>query len=333
MKRFTAALIGYGHWGPIVLRNFDACEGLSVSAVCDRHQANLEKARGVRAEIKTTLEAEDVLGDPGIDVIAVTTQASSHYELVKKALQNGKHVFVEKPFTLNSEEGRSLAALAEQKKRILMVDHTFLFTPAFERAREIVRGGELGRLQYYYSLRAGFGVVPRDASVLWHLIYHDVYILLGLAAEKPLSARAALQAKVVAGMGDSGNLVLSFNGGLTAFMHASLVFAAKRRDIILGGDKKMLVWNEMEPPARKLALVARKARWDEETGRVAHEDAGCAHVPVADVEALARETAYLVDCLRTGQKPVNGPESALAVTGVLEAAERSLKAAGTDVSI
>jgi len=332
-KPLRVGFIGYGYWGPIVLRNFQENGEAEVVAVCDRHQANLEKVRAAGSDIRTTMKAEDVIGAEDVELVVITTQAATHYGLVQAALESGKHVFVEKPFTLDLAEARELGELADKKKRVLMVDHTFMFTPAFERVKQVVAAGELGEFNYFYSLRAGFGVVPKDANVLWHLLYHDVYMILDLAGRMPRTVRAVVQSKVVDNVGDAGNLILTFDGGLTAFIHGSLVFPSKRRDIVVGGADKMLCWDDTQPEERKLSLVSRSAQWDEETQRVAHQDAGTKFIPVAKEEALAKEIAYLLNCVRTGQGPSNGASAAIDVIRVLAAGEASLSRGGAEASL
>lgn len=333
IKRRRVGVIGYGYWGPIVARNFHAHPDMTVAAVCDRHQANLEKAAALDSKLRTTMEASEVLGSPEIDIVAIATQAGTHHALVREALDNGKHVFVEKPLTLKASEGEELIALSEEKKRLLFVDHTFLFTPAFEKLRDLVRSGDLGNLRYFYSLRADFGLTGRDADIHWHLLYHDVYVVLALLEKMPRSVCASGHVSIASKVTDMGTLTLDFDGGFTAHMHANSVFPKKCRDIVVAGEKKMVVWDDTRGPKEKLSLVSKTARWDFETSRVVHNDSGAKFLPVPEEEALAREVESFSKSLATCRDSSRSARTAIDVMKILAAADASLKQNGASVPV
>ncbi len=326
-------VIGYGYWGPIVARNFHAHPDMTVAAVCDRHQAHLEKAASLGPDIRTTMEASEVLGAPEIDIVVISTQAGTHHALVREALGNGKHVFVEKPLTLKVSEGEELVALSEEKKRLLFIDHTFLFTPAFEKLQDLVRAGDLGNLRYYYSLRAGFGLTGRDADIHWHLLYHDLYVVLALLKKMPRSVCASGHVPIASKVTDMGTVTLEFDGGFTAHMHANSVFPKKCRDIVVAGEKKMVVWDDTRGSKEKLSLVSKTARWDFETSRVVYTDDGAKFLPVPEEEALAREVESFVSCLATGKDASRSARTAIDVMNILAAADASLQRNGAVVPV
>lgn len=333
IKRFRVGVIGYGYWGPIVARNFHAHPDMTVAVICDRHQVHLEKAALLDPKIRTTMEASEILESSEIDAVVIATQAGTHYALTREALENGKHVFVEKPLTLKISEAEELVALAEEKKRLLFVDHTFLFTPAFERLKSMVRAGDLGNLRYYYSLRTGFGLVGRGADIHWHLLYHDVYVVLALLEKMPRSVCASGHVPIVSKVTDMGTLILDFEGGFSAHMHANSVFPKKCRDIVLAGEKKMVVWDDTRGSQEKLSLVSKTAHWDFETSRVVHTDGGEKFLPVPDEEALAREVECFFKSLATCRDSSRSARMAIDVLRILTAADASLEQNGAAVSV
>ena len=177
-------VIGYGYWGPNIVRNFHAHEGSEVVLVCDKSSKCQQRLHKAHPSIAFTLDANEVLKSPHIDLVAIVTPVWTHYELAKEALENGKHVFVEKPFTCSVQQAQELIELAERKNLKIMVDHTFLFTGAVKKIRQMVDDGELGDLYYYDSLRVNLGLFQHDVNVIWDLAPHDLSIMDHLIKEK-----------------------------------------------------------------------------------------------------------------------------------------------------
>ena len=227
-------VIGYGYWGPNIVRNLQGLDTASVEIVCDKSAAALARARKAFPGISTTSDARDVLCSPKIDAIAVITPVWTHYELAKTALQNGKHVFVEKPFTSNSAQAQELIELAAQKDLTIMVDHTFLFTGAVRKIRELIEGGVLGDLYYYDSLRVNLGLFQHDVSVVWDLAPHDLSIMDYLIRETP-EAVVATGEKHLNGVEDVAFMTIYFPRNVIAHINVNWLSPVKIRTTLIGG--------------------------------------------------------------------------------------------------
>ena len=239
-------VIGYGYWGPAVTRNFAAAPGCEVAAVCDRAEATLARAKRAHPDARLTTDPCEVLTSPNIDAVAVVTPVWTHFELAKAALNNGKHVFVEKPFTSTAAQAEELIELAEKKNLRIMVDHTFLFTGAVRKIRQLIDDGTLGKLYYYDSTRVNLGLFQHDVNVIWDLAPHDLSIMDYLITEEP-------EAVVATGAGPfqwparTSRTSLSISADkMIAHINVNWLSPVKVRTTLIGGEKKMLVWNDLE---------------------------------------------------------------------------------------
>jgi predicted dehydrogenase len=238
-------VIGYGYWGPNVVRNLVSLEGSKVLAIADVSQTARARAQKAYPGIKVISDASEVISSVDIDAIAIVSPVWTHYKLTKAALENGKHVFVEKPFTSNTEQGEELINLAQQKNLRIMVDHTFLFTGAVKRISELIKEGTLGKLYYYDSTRVNLGLFQHDINVLWDLAPHDLSIMDYLIDGSPEAVVATGQSHLN-GHEDVAFMTLYFPEKVIAHINVNWLSPVKVRTTLIGGEKRMLVWNDLE---------------------------------------------------------------------------------------
>jgi len=328
-------VIGYGYWGPNVVRNFQALDGWNLVAVCDRNPAALKRARRANPGLTLTTEFAEVLRSPDIDVVAVVTPVWTHFELAKSALENGKHVFVEKPFTATRQQAEELIELAERKNLKIVVDHTFLFSGAVRKIRDLVDDGTLGSLYYFDSTRVNLGLFQHDVSVIWDLAPHDLSILDHVIPEKP-EAVVATGGKHLNGHADIAFITVYFPNSIIAHVNVNWLSPVKVRTTFIGGTEKMLVWNDLEPD-EKIKVYDKGVQITSGQGiydlLVSYRSGDVWAPKVEQTEALKLELEYFGDCIRNDRLPLNDGLAGLRVVRLLEAAEQSLKNRGTIVPL
>jgi predicted dehydrogenase len=326
-------VIGYGYWGPNIVRNVSSLESCRLMAVCDQNPAALKRAGRLYPGVQMTTDVNDLLKSPDIDMIAVVTPVWTHFELAKAALENGKHVFVEKPFTSTSQQAEQLIELAAKKNLKIMVDHTFLFTGAVKKIRQLVDNKTLGNLYYFDSTRVNLGLFQHDVSVVWDLAPHDLSIMDYILREKA-EAVVATGAKHVNNLADMAFITVYFPGNLIAHVNVNWLSPVKVRMTLIGGKDKMLVWNDLEPD-EKIKVYDKGV--DIANGQGVYDllvsyRSGDVWAPkVEQTEALKLELGYFVDCIVKNQTPVNDGPAGLRVVRLLEAAEESLEQRGRTV--
>jgi len=328
-------IIGYGYWGPNIVRNSSVLEGARVSSICDGNQQALNRARKSYPNSAVTQDCNDILNSTEIDAVAVITPVSTHFELAKKALENGKHVFVEKPFTATAAQAEELIALAERKKLTIMVDHTFLFTGAVNKIKEHIKMKTLGELYYYDSVRVNLGLFQHDVNVVWDLAPHDFAIMDYLVEERPMAVSACGKAHV-SSMEDTAFVTLQFNNNMIAHFNVNWLSPVKVRTTRIGGEKKMLVWNDLEADEKiKIYDKGVEVKSKEATYRMlVNYRSGDMYAPrVEPVEALKLETQYFVRCIEKNETPINDGHAGLRVVKMLEACSESLKKNGQQVKL
>jgi predicted dehydrogenase len=243
-RGFSLALVGFGYWGPVLLRNFAANPRFCIRYVVDRHAEKAAAVQKLVPNCKFVGQIADALKDPALDVVVIATQAETHRALTEEVLRSGKHVFVEKPFTLSHREAETLCKLAANLKRTIWVDHTFLFNPAYAVLKKHVAEGKIGAIRRLHSNRTAFGLFQRDANVFWHLLYHDVYILLDLIPQMPERVLAAGSANIYPNVIDAGIVSLHYENGTHATFLSDMTQPHKKRDITVSGPRGSLVWDE-----------------------------------------------------------------------------------------
>ena len=324
-------VVGYGYWGPNVVRNLDRLESTEVVAVCDKSPSARKKVAKLYPDVLVTEDPAELMSSPDIDAIAVVTPVWTHYELAKAALLNGKHVFVEKPFTSNAAQAQELIELAAKKNLKIMVDHTFLFTGAVKKIKQLLDDGALGKLYYYDSMRVNLGLFQHDVNVVWDLAPHDLSIIDHLIEQSPEAIVATGQTHLN-GHEDVAFITLYFPDKVIAHINVNWLSPVKVRTTLIGGEKKMLVWNDLEVDEKikiydkGVNVTSREGLYD----LLVHYRSGDMWAPqIEQVEALTREMAYFVDCIANNETPVNDGEAGLRVVRMLEAASESMSKRGS----
>ena len=324
-------VIGYGYWGPNVVRNLTSLDGSQVLAIAEMSPGARKRAEKAYPGIKVTPDARDVISSTEIDAVAVVTPVWTHYELTKAALENGKHVFVEKPFTSNAAQAEELINLAQQKNLKIMVDHTFLFTSAVKKIWQLLEEGTLGKLYYYDSTRVNLGLFQHDINVLWDLAPHDLSIMDYVIKASP-EAIVATGQKHLNCHEDVAYMTLYFPEKVIAHINVNWLSPVKVRTTLLGGEKRMLVWNDLEAD-EKIKVYDRGVNITNREGvyeLLVNYRAGDMWAPqLEQVEALHEELTYFVNCISSGQDPINDGHAGLRVVKMLEAASESLSKRGS----
>ena len=334
-KAVRVGVIGYGYWGPNIVRNFHGLENADLVAVCDKSPAALKRAHRAYPGLHLTTDFAEILQSPDLDAVAVVTPVWTHYELAKAALENGKHVFVEKPFTSSTRQAEELIELAERKNLKIMVDHTFLFSGAVKKIREIVDAGTLGPLYYFDSTRVNLGLFQHDVSVVWDLAPHDLSIMDHIIEERP-EALVATGGNHLNGHADMAFITIYYPGSIIGHVNVNWLSPVKVRTTLIGGKDKMLVWNDLEAD-EKIKIYDKGVQITNGQGvydlLVSYRSGDVWAPKVEQGEALKVELNYFVDCVRNDRTPLNDGEAGLRIVRLLEAAELSLKDRGQIVSL
>jgi predicted dehydrogenase len=324
-------VIGYGYWGPNIVRNLQRLEGCQVAGICDQSPTAQKRIQSANPGIPVYSDYNELVSSPGVDAIAVITPVWTHFELAKAALENGKHVFVEKPFTSNAAQAEELIDLAERKNLQIMVDHTFLFTGAVRKIKQLLAEGTLGKLYYYDSTRVNLGLFQHDCNVIWDLAPHDLSIMNHLL-DKDAEAISATGQAHLNGHEDIAFLTAYFPDNVIAHINVNWISPVKIRTTLIGGEKKMLVWNDLEAD-EKIKIYDKGVDVKSQEGvynlLVSYRSGDMWAPQVEQVEALHLELGYFVECIRKNEKPFNDGRAGLKVVRMLEAANESLAKRGT----
>lgn len=330
----TINCIGLGHWGPNLTRAIATNPLACVGTVCDLDEARMNLVlRNIPSIRKSTSDPIAAIEDPAADAVVIATPTRTHYELVKLALEAGKHVLVEKPLALNLHEAEELADLAESKGLILAVGHVFLFNKGVLAIRDLIRSGELGGINYIFSTRTNLGPVRTDCNALWDLASHDLSIINFWLEATPVSVTARGQSFLNPPVEDVVVANYTYPGGVLACVHASWLNPSKVREITVVGQKKMAIFDDMnlDAPVRifsKTIDMPRESDYVDSYGSflmnvVQHGDVLIPHL--AGVEPVAKQIDHFIDCILTGKTPVNSALIATEVVRELVAAETSMK--------
>jgi predicted dehydrogenase len=323
-------VIGYGYWGPNVVRNLYTMAGAELVSVCDKSSAARRKVHKSYPQAYVTADASEILTSPDIDAVAIVTPVWTHFELAKAALENGKHVFVEKPFASNVSQAEALIELADKKNLMIMVDHTFLFTGAVKKIKQLLKEGLLGKLYYYDSTRVNLGLFQHDINVIWDLAPHDLSIMDYVIECSP-EALVATGQKHLNGFEDVAYITLYFPEQVIAHVNVNWLSPVKVRTTLIGGEKKMLVWNDLEAD-EKVKVYDKGVDINNREGvyeLLINYRSGDMWAPqLEQVEALRLELGYFVNCIYSGEGPMNDGLAGLRVVKMLEAANKSLRKRG-----
>jgi predicted dehydrogenase len=323
-------VIGYGYWGPNIVRNLQGLDSTRTELICDSSAFAQARARKAHPGVKIVSDANEVLGSPDIDAVAIITPVWTHYELAKKALENGKHVFIEKPFASNSGQAQQLIDLAAQKNLKIMVDHTFLFTGAVRKIRELTESGALGDLYYYDSLRINLGLFQHDVSVIWDLAPHDLAIMDYVIKGDP-EAVVATGERHLNGVEDVAYMTVYFPHNVIAHINVNWLSPVKIRTTLIGGQKKMLVWNDLVAD-EKVRVYDKGVQITSGEGirnlLVSYRTGDMWAPQLEQLEALHVELDYFAKCIANDETPFNDGHAGLRVVKMLEAAELSIRKRG-----
>jgi len=331
------ALVGCGYWGPNLIRNFNVLSDCKVKLVCDTDADRLAHMKMLYPDVETALEFDQVVNTAEIDAVAIATLTRLHYEMAKKTLRAGKHTFVEKPMTSSVTEAEELIELAGEKKLTLMVGHTFVYSSAVRKIKEIVDSGELGEILYISSRRLNLGLFQKNINVAWDLAPHDISIIMYILNEAPVSVNCQGKAHVHPKVEDVTNMTLNFRNGSLATIQSSWLDPNKVRETTFVGQKGMLVYDDLQT-SEKLKIYDKRIEippyYDTFADFHYSYHYGNMYSPyVEEVEPLKTECRHFLDCIKSGAKPESSGLEGLKVVQILEAATKSLKNGGSRVFI
>ncbi|MBD3306805.1 gfo/Idh/MocA family oxidoreductase [candidate division KSB3 bacterium] len=330
------AVIGFGYWGPNLVRNFSSFDACQVKTVVDTSESRLALAKKRYPALETTQSVEAVLRDPAIDAVAIALPVSLHYPVAKMALEHGKHVLLEKPMTATSQQALALIDLAEHHRKVLMVDHTFLYTGAVQKMQSLIAQGELGDIQYFDSVRINLGLFQHDINVIWDLAAHDLSILHYLVPDSASSVIATGISHTPNQIENIAYLTLYYPSNLIAHFSLSWTSPVKIRKILIGGTKKMLVYDDLEPTEKVKVYDTGYTMnsYEERNQLLVDYRIGDVHIPkVQMTEALQGVAEDFLQAMLEGTEPVSNFRTGLAVVKMLEAADASIKQRGREVQI
>lgn len=336
--RTRVAVIGTGYWGPNLVRNFNALLGDNLCACCDRDLGRAERTASAFPGLRVTSEPEEIMADDSIDAVAIATPVHTHYPLAKAALQAGKSVLVEKPFASSIEQAEELVELARAKGKVLMVDHTFVFSPPVRRIKEILDAGHLGELLFIDSTRINLGLFQHDVNVVWDLAPHDLSIVDYLVGRMPKSLSAFGASHLGNGIESIAYLNLDFGNGLIANFHVNWLSPVKIRHTMLGGTLKSLVYNDLDPVEKiKVYDSGITVRQDDLEGRrrwlIDYRTGDVWSPHIERTEPLRNMVTHFIECIENGLTPITDGRAGLRVVRILDAAQRSIKAQGGRITL
>ncbi|HZU90371.1 MAG TPA: Gfo/Idh/MocA family oxidoreductase [Stellaceae bacterium] len=340
MRRSAAvgvAVIGYGYWGPNLVRNFAGAEEARVVAVSDLDPEKLALVGRRHPDVAVTTEFRDLLQDGRIDAVVIATPVNTHYELALAALRAGKHVLIEKPLAETSEQARRLIDEAARRKLVLLVDHTFLYTAAVRKIRQLIGDGVLGDIYYYTGVRSSLGLFQSDINVIWDLAVHDISIIRYILRENPVAVSATAARHVPGSPENMAHITLFFRSSCIAQISVNWLSPVKVRQTFIGGSRRMIVYDDLEPTEKikvyDKGITVNGSPENAHQLRIGYRagDMWAPHLPAK--EALQTETEHFIDCVLRGAAPISNGVSGLHVVEILEATSRSIAAQGQPVGL
>ncbi|MBT9586814.1 Gfo/Idh/MocA family oxidoreductase [bacterium] len=331
------AVVGCGYWGPNLIRNFYESNEVDLRWVCDLQSERLNSIRKRFPTVAQTTRLEEVLADPKVDAVCVATPSNTHFELAKLILESGRHVLVEKPLCDSSDKVEQLIEIAERRGRVLMVDHTFLYNPAVRCVRGIIDSGRLGNLLYFDSTRVNLGLFQRDVNVLWDLAVHDLAMMDYLIPDRrPFAVSATGVAHVTGQPENMAYLTCFYDDNLVAHIHANWLAPVKLRRTLIGGEKQMIVYDDLEPSERVKVYDKGITVTDESEIKellISYRSGDCWSPKIPAGEALQNEVRHFVDCIRSGASPLSDGHAGLRVVKLIEAGTKSMQLRGEPVEL
>jgi len=338
MKDIKVGVIGCGYWGPNLIRNFNENYQTDLRYACDLDDQRLERIKVRYPAVTVTKNYKDLLRDKDLHVVAIATPVYTHYRFAKEALEAGKHLLIEKPMTSNSKEAGKLVNLAEKKNLMIFVDHTFIYTGAVKKMKEVISSKNLGDIYYFDSVRVNLGLFQPDINVVWDLAPHDISIMDYLIPGKPKSVVAIGGSHTGNNIEDIAYVTVVYSSELMAHFHINWMSPVKIRRIIIGGSKKMIVFDDLDP-SEKIKIYDKGILLAKTDKKVFYQNIiqyriGDMYAPKIDqTEALKVLIDHMADCIIKKKKPVTDGESGLRVVRILEAADKSLRKGGAKVTL
>jgi predicted dehydrogenase len=336
-KLIKIGVVGCGYWGPNLIRNLRQSPDCRLELICDASEQRLRHMRRLYPDVATTHRFEDLLANTDLDAVVIATPVRFHYEMAKASLNAGKHTFIEKPMARTVAEGEELVALAERNGLVLMVGHTFLFSPAVCRMKEIIDAGDIGELQYISARRLNLGLFQKDINVAWDLAPHDISIILHLLNEQPVSVSCQGNSHVTRGIEDVTMMYLNFRRNRCAFVQNSWLDPKKVRTMTVVGSRRMIVYDDTEPLEKLKIYDARvevPPHYDTFAEFTYSYHYGDAYVPyIKQDEPLKLECQHFLECIRNESTPITSGRHGLDVVRILETAGISLRQQGAAVAL
>jgi predicted dehydrogenase len=325
-------VIGYGYWGPNLVRNFMAAPGSAVMRVCDLRKERLSSLGKLYPGLKTCTDSSELINDPEIDAVVIATPISSHFDLAMAALKAGKHVLVEKPLAAKSDQARKLVDEATARNLVLLVDHTFVYTDAVRKIRELISSGQLGDIYYYDAVRVNLGLFQHDVNVIWDLAIHDLSIIDHVLPSKPVAVAATGISHVPGQPENVAYITLFFSSAQIAHVHVNWLTPVKVRHTLIGGSEKMILYDDLEP-SEKLKVYDKGIDVTPEPEDVykmlVSYRLGDMWAPqLSNTEALQTEAQHFIDCIEHNKQPETDGPAGLRMVNMIEAAETSLRDRG-----
>lgn len=333
----NVGLIGYGYWGPNLARNFQKNHDMNLKAICDSSPDRLKAAGDLYPGVRLLTSMDELINDNDIDAVAVATPVSAHFDLAKNIFMAGKHVWLEKPMTETSDQSKELIDLAEKKNRVLIVDHTFIYTGAVRKIKELIDKGELGEMIYYDSTRINLGLFQKDVDVIWDLAPHDISMMDYFMPFKKLTVSATGSHYYGNKIIPKALLTIYMENNIIAHINVSWVSPVKIRQTLIGGSNKMILYDDNQP-SEKIKIYDKGVEMISTKEDLYHMKVqyrvGDMYAPkVEDLEALALETTHFVECINNGTQPITGGLAGLEVVKILEASKKSLEGNGIPIDL
>lgn len=333
----NAAVIGCGYWGPNLIRNFYETDGVNLISCCDLQRQRLDYIKKRYPSVVITSDYMEILTDSNVDAVIIATPISTHFQIAKKALLNGKHVLIEKPMTKDSSEAKELIEISKKQNKVLMVDHIFVYSPAVRKIKDIVLNGEIGDIYYIDSVRVNLGLFQHDMNVIWDLAPHDISIIDYILDKKPNSVSAIGSCHVGNGIENIAYMHINYDNNLIAHTHVNWLAPVKVRTTLIGGSKKMIVYDDVEP-SEKVKVYSKgvdiKNGPEDRYKMLIDYRSGDMYAPkIEQKEALKEVCRHFIDCINDNRSPITDGQAGLRVVEILEAAQTSIKNNGAVIKL
>ncbi len=336
-KQIKVGVVGCGYWGPNLIRNFKASPDCSMAVMCDLDEKRLAHLKSLYPEVEGITDYSHTLNGVGLDAVVIATAVRFHHPMAKASLLAGKHTFIEKPMAASSGECEELVDIARAKGLVLMIGHTFLYSPAVRKIKEIVDSGDLGDIRYISARRLNLGLFQKDINVAWDLAPHDISIIQHLIGEQPVSVNCLGSAHITPGIEDVTTMCLNFRRQRTAIIQSSWLDPRKVREMTIVGSRRMVVYDDLAPLEKIRifdARVERPPHYDTFAEFQYAYHYGDVHVPyIKQEEPLKTECQHFLDCINQGTTPLTDGKQGLELVRILEASSLSLKRGGGSINL